>query len=82
MRPAEAAPSIGVTVSDRASMDRCLDAAVERMIDVALRHRTHGILVTRRHDGYFTVELSDAVPFGYTDEHDCRPRPARRRPNR
>ncbi|MGF9660885.1 hypothetical protein AAIH25_03330 [Arthrobacter crystallopoietes] len=43
------------------------------MIDVALRHRTHGILVTRHHEGHFTVGLSETVPFGYTDEHDCRP---------
>ena len=72
MRPAGTAPSISVTAGDRASMDHGLNAAVDRMIEVALRHRTHGILVTRHHDGHFTVGLSEAVPFGYTEEQDRR----------
>lgn len=72
MTSVEAPPCISVTVGDRASMDHCLNAAVERMIEAALRHRSHGILVTRYHDGHFTVGLSESVPFGYTEEHDCR----------
>jgi hypothetical protein len=68
----EAAACISVVVDDRASMDRHLDAAVERMVEVALRQRTHGILVTRHHDRHFTVGLSGTVPFGYTEECDRR----------
>jgi hypothetical protein len=71
--PVEAAPCIEVTVDNRASIDHCLNTADERMIDVALQHRTHGILVTCHHEGHFTVGLSETVPFGYTDEHDCWP---------
>lgn len=66
------AAGISVNVEDRASMDYCINAAVDRMIQVARRHRTHGILVTRHSDGHFTVGLDEAVPFGYTDERDCR----------
>lgn len=63
---------IELRVSEREPMDSCLDAAVGRMIDVALPGRSHGILVTRLGDGHFTVRLSDAVPFGYTEQLDAR----------
>jgi hypothetical protein len=53
-------------------MDRHLNAAVDRIIEVALRRRMYGILVTRLGDGHFTVGLSDAVPFGYTEQLDHR----------
>lgn len=66
------APHLDITVPDRASMDHCLNAAVETVMEAALRHRTHGILVTRHGDRHFTVGLSAAVPFGYTEEHDNR----------
>ena len=59
-------------VRDRSSMDRCITAAVDRMIESARRQRTHGILVTRLGDGHFVVGLSNAVPFGYTDQLDFR----------
>lgn len=63
---------IEIKVRDRASMDRCITAAVHRMIESARRQRTHGILVTRLGDGHFVVGLSNAVPFGYTDQLDSR----------
>ncbi|MCP9002063.1 hypothetical protein NFC73_20375 [Pseudarthrobacter sp. RMG13] len=63
---------IEIKVHDRASMDRSITAAVDRMIESARRQRTHGILVTRLGDGHFVVGLSNAVPFGYTDQLDSR----------
>ena len=66
------ASRIELMVPNRASMDHCLNAAVESVMGAALRHRTHGILVTRHDDRHFTVGLSAAVPFGYTVEHDNR----------
>jgi len=52
-------------------MDDCLNAAVDRMIEVALRGPRQGILVTRLGAGHFTVGLSDAVPFGRTEQSDA-----------
>jgi hypothetical protein len=63
---------IEIKVHDRASMDRCITAAVERMIEGAKRRRTHGILVTRLGDGHFVVGLSSTVPFGDTHQIDFR----------
>lgn len=63
---------IEIKVHDSASMDRCITAAVHRMIESAKRQRTHGILVTRLGDGHFVVGLSKAVTFGYTDQLDSR----------
>jgi hypothetical protein len=63
---------IEIKVHDKATMDRCITAAVERMIESARRQRTLGILVTRLGDGHFVVGLSNAVSFGYTDQLDSR----------
>jgi hypothetical protein len=63
---------IEIKVHDRASMDQCITEAVNRMIEGSLRQRTHGILVTRLGDGHFVVGLSNAVPFGYTEQLDFR----------
>nr|CAR47881.1 hypothetical protein [Arthrobacter sp. PY22] len=62
---------IEVRVSDKASTDDCLNAAVDRMIEVALRGCRRGILVTRLGAGHFTVGLSDEVPFGRTEQCDA-----------
>lgn len=62
---------IEIKVHDKASIDRCITAAVHRMIESAKRQR-HGILVTRLGDGHFVVGLSNAVTFGYTDQLDSR----------
>lgn len=63
---------IEVKVYDRASMDHCITAAVDRMIESARRQRTHGVLVTRLGDGHFVIGLSNAVPFGFTEQLDLR----------
>ncbi|MDQ0662171.1 hypothetical protein QFZ35_000669 [Arthrobacter ulcerisalmonis] len=60
-----------LTVSDRQSMDRELDAAVTAAKAHALAEKRHGILVTRHAVDKFTVALSDAVPFGLTREHQA-----------
>ena len=65
--------TLEVTIDDRAAMDRCLDTAVNRMIEVALRKGMYGVLVTRLGDKSFTVALSETVPFGYTEQLDDRP---------
>lgn len=63
---------IEIKVRDRASMVRCITAAVERMIESARRQAPHGILVTRLGDGHVVVDLSQTVLFGYTEELDFR----------
>ena len=68
----QAVEPIEIQVRDRASMDRCITTAVDRMIEYALRQQTHGILVKRLADGHFVVGLSEAVPFGYTEQLDFR----------
>jgi hypothetical protein len=67
----DAPRSIEVAVGDRASMDGLLNEAVVQLADIALAG-SDGILVTRHTDEHFTVRLSPKVPFGYTNEHDCR----------
>ncbi|BAS11992.1 hypothetical protein AHiyo8_02950 [Arthrobacter sp. Hiyo8] len=67
---------IEIKVRDKASMDRCITAAVNRMIGIARQQRTHGILVTRLGDGHFIVGLSNSVPIGFTDQLDFRRQPA------
>jgi hypothetical protein len=49
-------------------MDSELDAAVAAAKAHALTGRRHGILVTRHGVDKFTVDLSEAVPFGLTRE--------------
>ena len=60
-----------LTVADRASMDSELDAAVTAAKAYALAEKRHGILVTRHGVDKFTVALSEAVPFGFTREHQA-----------
>lgn len=62
---------IEVRASDKASTNDCLNAAVDRMIEVAMRGYRRGILVTRLGARHFTVGLSDAVPFGRTEQCDA-----------
>ncbi|MHC6593924.1 hypothetical protein [Arthrobacter sp. C152] len=62
---------LSLTVSDRQSMDSELDAAVSAAKAHALTGKRHGILVTRHGANHFTVDLSDAVPFGLTREHQA-----------
>jgi hypothetical protein len=60
---------IAVTVTDRASMEHRLDEAVAVAVAWAMREGRQGILVTQHDNDSFTVDLSDAVPFGLTREH-------------
>lgn len=62
---------IEVRVSDKASTDDRLNAAVDMMIEVSLRGPKRGVRVTRLGAGRYTVGLSDAVPFGRTEEHEA-----------
>ncbi|WP_248760962.1 hypothetical protein [Pseudarthrobacter sp. SSS035] len=62
--------SMTLTITDRASMDRQLDAAVAFALPSALSSKRHGILVTRHSKAKFTVALSEAVPYGQTKERD------------
>lgn len=45
-----------------------LDIVVDELQRHALEERSQGILVTKTGPGQFTVELSDKVPFGVTEE--------------
>lgn len=49
-------------------LQRGLDAAVESLIDAAMRNGKCGILVTRHQPGHYTVALDESVPFGETIE--------------
>jgi hypothetical protein len=60
---------ITVTATDRAGMERLLDEAVAAAKARACHEGRQGILVTRQDYGTFKVDLSDAVPFGLTREH-------------
>ncbi|MDQ0031063.1 hypothetical protein [Arthrobacter bambusae] len=68
----EAGARLEIRVDERADMDQSLNTAVDRIIPIARRDRRHGILVTRLGEGHFTIELSDTVPYGYTEELDNR----------
>jgi hypothetical protein len=52
-------------------MERQLDAAVEAALSQAMHQGRQGILVTQHDHASFTVDLSDAVPFGLTREHQA-----------
>jgi hypothetical protein len=60
---------ISVTATDRDRMERQLDHAVSAAMTQAIQEGRQGILVTQHDDFSFTVDLSDAVPFGLTREH-------------
>ncbi|MET3934738.1 hypothetical protein [Arthrobacter sp. OAP107] len=61
-----------VRVTHRADMDRQLNDAVERLREGALSQSHCGILVIRRSDSDFSLELHSSVPFGLTHEVDAR----------
>ena len=64
---------IDVQIESRSTMDQELDSAVDELLRTALRTRAGGILVSRMTDTHFTVAISELVPFGRTDQRDCRP---------
>ncbi|MCG2623770.1 hypothetical protein LVY72_17895 [Arthrobacter sp. I2-34] len=57
-----------VSAGSRAEADQLLNAVVEELQLLARQDGTCGILVTKTGPGQFTVELSDDVPFGITEE--------------
>jgi hypothetical protein len=59
---------MAVTATDRASMERQLDEAVDSALTLAMHEGRQGILVTQHDPVSYTVDLSDAVPFGLTRE--------------
>jgi hypothetical protein len=63
---------IAITATDRASMEHQLDEAVAFAITRAMHEGRQGILVTQHANDSFTVNLSEAVPFGLTREHQER----------
>jgi hypothetical protein len=62
--------AIRIHVTSR-RLDEKLEVAVKQLQAVAMRTRTHGILVTRHGPGEYTATLSDQVPFGTTMERTC-----------
>ena len=58
-----------VRATDRASLERQLNGAVDAALTLAMQEGRQGIMVTQHDPVSFTVDLSDAVPFGLTREH-------------
>jgi hypothetical protein len=67
-RPASAAAKLEISATHPNEADDMLNAAVDELQLRARADRSHGILVTRTGTGRYTVELSRAVPYGYTEE--------------
>lgn len=63
--------AIRIHVTSRRALDEKLEVAVKQLQAVAMRTRTHGILVTRHEPGAYTAALSGQVPFGITMERIC-----------
>jgi hypothetical protein len=59
--------TISFTAKDRSSMDLQINQAVE-VLRAWGRQQRQGILVTRHTADSFSVQLSDAVPAGLTQE--------------
>jgi hypothetical protein len=57
-----------ITATTAEEAQRLLDIVVEELQRVAVEEGTHGILVTKTGPGQFTVELSEGVPYGVTEE--------------
>lgn len=57
-------------VDSRAVLEAELDRIVDEAVQHALANPGHGVLVTRKGPGTFTVELSDEVPQGMIAELD------------
>lgn len=57
-----------VLVHHARELDYALNSKLMELQHTALAKGTSGILVTRHGPGQFTLELSQDVPFGYTQE--------------
>jgi hypothetical protein len=66
MSTAAAQKKIMATTGEEAQ--RLIDVVVEELQRIAVEEGTHGILVTKTGPGQFTVELSEDVPYGVTEE--------------
>jgi hypothetical protein len=66
MSTATAQKKITATTVDEAQ--GLLDIVVDELRRHAIEDGTHGILVTKTGPGQFTVELSEDVPYGLTEE--------------
>lgn len=66
MNTATTPTKITATTVDEAN--QLLDIVVDELKHHAIKEGTHGILVTKTGPGQFTVELSEDVPYGVTEE--------------
>jgi hypothetical protein len=57
-----------VTASTAAEAEHLLNMVTDELQRHAREEGSHGILVTKTGPGQFTVELSDHVPYGITEE--------------
>jgi hypothetical protein len=57
-----------VTAATADEAQRLLDIVVDELQRYAVEEGSHGILVTKTGPGHFTVELSEDVPYGVTEE--------------
>jgi hypothetical protein len=57
-----------ITAGSNDEADQLLNAVVEEMQQLASQEGIYGIRVTKTGPGQFTVELTEDVPFGITEE--------------
>ncbi|AUI50613.1 hypothetical protein SAMN04489742_2077 [Arthrobacter crystallopoietes] len=57
-----------ITATTAEEAQRLLDIVVDELRRLAVAEGTHGILVTKTGPGQFSVELSENVPYGITEE--------------
>lgn len=60
--------AVEVLVPTPAQLDDLLNEAEAMLRQVAMAHRSTGIMVTRHHPGRYTLSLDHAVPYGETWE--------------
>jgi hypothetical protein len=59
-----------IRATSRHGLEEQLEEAVRQLQQLARRTKKHGILITRHRHDYYTVALSETVPFGITRELD------------
>ena len=64
-----------VMATDRATLERHLDHAEMLARKEAMKTRRGGVLITRHSLNSFTVEVSEAVPYGLTREQSLLVKP-------
>ena len=68
MPTVETASTLELVIRNAATFQDDVTSAVERIREYAVRHRQHGILVTRHDPMTYTVAVSPEVPYGETWE--------------